>query len=95
MTIPAAASDGGVDLTSATLFGESASRVIIAVEPGKTAAVLAAAKTTGVPAARIGQTGGARIRIAIGDHEAIDVSVSDAEARWTTALANWLEGRAA
>ena len=95
VTIPAAASDGGVDLNSATLFGESASRVIIAVEPGKTAAVLAAAKTAGVPAARIGQTGGARIRIAIGDHEAIDVSVSDAEARWTTALANWLEGRAA
>src|SRR5690606_40579746 len=56
--VPVAATDGGVDATTATLFGESASRVVVSVAPDRTAAVLAAAHAAGVPAARIGTTGG-------------------------------------
>src|SRR5690606_1586129 len=59
---PAAASDGGVDPLAALLFGESASRVIVSVDPARRDAVLAAARAAGVPAAVIGRTGGARLR---------------------------------
>jgi phosphoribosylformylglycinamidine synthase len=93
--VPAAASDGGVDRLAATLFGESASRVVVSVAPDQTEAVLDAARRAGVPAARIGSTGGAAIRIAVDHVVAIDCAVSEAEARWSSSLANWLAGRAA
>ncbi len=90
-----ASSDGGIDRMTATLFGESASRVIVSVEPGKTAGVLAKAAAAGISAARIGTTGGAMIEIAIGGQPAIQCSLADAEDRWSSSLANWLAGRAA
>ena len=90
--VAAAASDGGVDRLAATLFGESASRVIVSVDPDETTAVLAAARQAGVPATRIGRTGGAAIRIAVDHHIAIDCAVAEAEARWASSLADWLAG---
>ncbi len=90
VTIPAATADGGIDLTVATLFGESASRAIVSVEPAHTGAVLAAAKKLGVPARTIGVTGGSSIRIAIeGAGVVIECSVGDAESRWSTGLSKW------
>jgi phosphoribosylformylglycinamidine synthase len=90
VTVPAAASDGGVDLIAATLFGESASRAVVSVAPGDTAAVLAAATTLGVPGKKIGVTGGSAIAIAIdGKGGVIEVSVADAEARWSSGLSKW------
>ena len=56
--VPAATSDGGVDRLAATLFGESASRVLVERESERVDAVLAAAAAAGVPASVIGQTGG-------------------------------------
>jgi phosphoribosylformylglycinamidine synthase subunit PurL len=85
----------GVDRLAATLFGESASRVLVSVTPDHTAAVLDAARAAGVPAARIGRTGGRTIRISVDGQVTIDLAVSEAEARWTASLANWLDGRAA
>ncbi|MEZ5316476.1 MAG: phosphoribosylformylglycinamidine synthase subunit PurL [Vicinamibacterales bacterium] len=93
--VPAAPGDGGVDPVAATLFGESASRVVLAVAPADTDAVIAAAASAGVPAARIGRTGGSRIRITVDGAPAIDVALADAEARWSSALTSWLDGRAA
>jgi phosphoribosylformylglycinamidine synthase len=93
--VPASESDGGVDALSATLFGESASRVVVSVRPEATAAVLAAAHRAGVPAARIGRTGGSAIRIAVAGKTAIDCRVDAAEARWAGALERWMAGRAA
>ncbi len=84
-----------VDRLAATLFGESASRVLVSVSSDRVAAVLDAARAAGVPAARIGRTGGRMIRVAVDGQVAIDLSVSEAEARWTASLANWLDGRAA
>jgi phosphoribosylformylglycinamidine synthase len=85
----------GVDSLAGTLFGESASRVLVSVAPDRTAAVLEAARTVGVPAAKIGRTGGRTIRISVDGQVAIDLAVSEAEARWSASLANWLDGRAA
>ena len=93
--VPSAASDGGVDRLAATLFGESASRVLVSVDVARTAGVLEAARRAGVPAARVGRTGGSTIRVAVDGQVAIDCAVSDAETRWASSLANWLAGRAA
>ena len=93
--IPAAASDGGVDLMAATLFGESASRVLVSAAAEQADAVLQEARAAGVPAARIGRAQGTAIRVAVDGRIAIDCSVAEAEARWRSALANLLESRAA
>lgn len=92
VTIPAADGDGGVDRLAATLFGESATRVIVSVRPAESAAVLARAQAAGVTAARIGVTGGGQIRISIEGKPALDCRVADAEARWSTGFSQWLEG---
>jgi len=95
IAIASVAPDARVDRLAATLFGESASRVLVSVSSDRLAAVLEAAHVAGVPAARIGRTGGRMIRVAVDGQVAIDLSVSEAEARWTASLANWLDGRAA
>jgi phosphoribosylformylglycinamidine synthase subunit PurL len=71
---------------AATLFGESASRVVVAVSPGKVDSLLARAAEAGVPATRVGRTGGSRVRIAIAGRPAIDCTVADAERVWATSL---------
>ena len=80
---------------AATLFGESASRAIVAVASGRMSDALARAKQAGVPTRAIGRTGGPRIRIAVDGTRAIDHALADAEARWTTALERCFAGRAA
>jgi phosphoribosylformylglycinamidine synthase len=87
--------DNGLDPVAAAVFGESAGRILLSVNPEATADVLAAAKAAGVPAARIGRTGESAIRIAVNGKVAIDCPVKDAESRWATSLADWLAGRAA
>jgi phosphoribosylformylglycinamidine synthase II len=95
IAIARASSDGGVDGLAATLFGESASRVIVSVEARHLEDVLAEAAAAGVPAARIGRTGGDAIRIVVDGEDVLRVPVSEAEARWADALASWLDSRAA
>jgi phosphoribosylformylglycinamidine synthase len=95
VTVQAVEASEGADRLTATLFGESASRVIVSTDPARTEAVLAAALAAGIGAQRIGRTGGEVIRISIGAEVAIDVSLEDAERRWDGSLRAWLEGRAA
>ncbi|MEO6223377.1 MAG: AIR synthase related protein [Vicinamibacterales bacterium] len=89
--IPSAAGDGGIDQQVATLFGESATRVILSVHSDATEALLARARGAGVAAARIGRTGGAQVRIAIDGQPALDCPLTEAEARWATGFSQWLE----
>jgi phosphoribosylformylglycinamidine synthase II len=93
--VASSASDGDVDLTAATLFGESASRAIVSVSPDTIDAVLAAANAAGVAAQRIGVTGGSSLRIAVDSKVAVDCSVLEAEGRWSASLEISLDGRAA
>jgi phosphoribosylformylglycinamidine synthase len=90
VAIERASSDGGVDALAATLFGESATRVIVSVAPAELQTVLADAARAGLHAARIGRTGGLNIRISVDGRIAIDGPVAEAEARWSTSLAGWL-----
>ena len=71
---------------NATLFGESASCVVVSARESALGALLDLACDAGVPARVIGRVGGSRVRISVAGHEAIDVSVADAEQRWATAV---------
>ncbi|HKC49393.1 MAG TPA: phosphoribosylformylglycinamidine synthase subunit PurL [Myxococcota bacterium] len=64
------------------LFAESCARALVSCSPSNSAAFLALAREHGVPAARIGQTGGVRIRIAPG----VDVSLPEAHDLWARTL---------
>jgi phosphoribosylformylglycinamidine synthase len=90
--VAAASGDGGVDLLAATLFGESASRVVIGVPASSVDEVLARSAAAGVPASRVGVTGGPAIQIAVDGVRAVDTPVAAAELRWSTSLAGGLEG---
>jgi phosphoribosylformylglycinamidine synthase len=70
----------------ATLFSESASRVVISTSPEDLEALMTKAAAAGVPAAIIGKTGGSRIAIDVDEERAIDVSVEETETIWATAI---------
>jgi phosphoribosylformylglycinamidine synthase subunit PurL len=72
--------------TAAALFGESASRVVVSVEPDQVTAVLERAAAARVPARVIGETGGNRLRISVGGATAVDESIEVAERVWSTAI---------
>ena len=76
---------------AATLFGESASRVVVSVDAGRLAELLELAAAAGVPARRIGVAGGDRIRIAIDGRQVLDESRSEAEQIWATAVGDRFE----
>ena len=75
----------------ATLFGESASRVIASVAPAAVPGLLARAAASGVPAAQIGTVGGNRIRISVDGRVSLDEPLADAESIWTNALEQYFE----
>ena len=64
------------------LFAESCARAVLSCAPADTAALVELARRHGVPAARIGETGGARIRIRPG----VDVSLAEAHDSWSRTL---------
>jgi len=82
----AAAVPAGPYQAAATLFGESASRVVVSVAPEGVDAVLTAAAGAGVPVARIGETGGDLIRLAVNGTVAVETPVASAELAWQTAI---------
>jgi phosphoribosylformylglycinamidine synthase len=79
----------------ATLFGESASRVVVSVRPDDRASLLQMAADAGVPARIIGRTGGSSLRIAVGGQPAIECTVAEAEQVWAGAIERHFAGRAA
>ena len=82
----AAAAPAGPYQAAATLFGESASRIVVSVAPEGVDAVLTAAGGVGIPVARIGETGGDLIRLAVNGTVAIEAPVASAELAWQTAI---------
>jgi phosphoribosylformylglycinamidine synthase len=80
---------------TATLFAESPSCVIVSVQRNDLPAVLHLASEAGVPARRVGTTGGSRIAVRVAGHEAIDCTVAEAERLWFTAIERHFAGRAA
>jgi phosphoribosylformylglycinamidine synthase len=71
---------------NATLFGESASRIVISVRSHHLDHVMAAAAAAEVTAREIGRVGGDHIRLSVNGEAAIDSSVASAEHAWATAI---------
>jgi phosphoribosylformylglycinamidine synthase II len=69
-----------------SLFGESASRIVVSVPSRHLDTVMAAAKEAEVTASEIGRVGGQRIRMSVNGVLAIDCEVSAAEGAWATAI---------
>jgi phosphoribosylformylglycinamidine synthase len=67
-------------------FSESASRIVVSVDASKESDLLARAAAAGVPARRIGVTGGDRLTITVDGAAAIDLAVAQAEGIWSTAI---------
>jgi phosphoribosylformylglycinamidine synthase len=86
--VPAA--DAALDAVS-TLFGESASRVIVSIDPSRAAELETLAAGAGVPAATIGRVGGDRIRISIARQMVIDEPLADAERVWSEAIGAYFD----
>jgi phosphoribosylformylglycinamidine synthase len=81
--------------TAAALFGESATRVVVSAVPNDVTRILERAAAANVPARVIGQTGGNRLRIAVGGEMVIDQSVDEAERAWSTAIDQYFAKRVA
>ena len=73
---------------NATLFGESASRIVLSAASSHLDTVMTAAAAAGVTAREIGRVGGDRIRISVNGQLAIDAAVATAETAWATAIEN-------
>ena len=96
-TVDLAASAPSTTLSSSvfSLFGESASRIVVSVAASEEPDLLARAQAGGVPARRIGTTGGTRLEISVEGRKAVDVAVADAEHIWATALEKFFKRAAA
>ena len=79
-------------LINATLFGESASRIVVSCASTHLDAVMSAAKDAEVTAREIGRVGGDAIRISVNGHVAIESRVPDAEHAWATAIETKMVG---
>jgi phosphoribosylformylglycinamidine synthase len=80
---------------NATLFGESASRIVVSVASEHLDAVMTAAAEAGVTAREIGRVGGDNIRLSVNGSVAIDTPVSVAETAWATAIEQKMSRKAA
>ena len=75
----------------ATVFGESASRVVVSVAPAHVDELLSLAKAENVPAVVIGCVGGDRIRVSIEGRLVIDEPLLEAEQIWANAIGRYFE----
>jgi phosphoribosylformylglycinamidine synthase len=77
--------------TTAHLFSESPSRIIVSFDPVVTDEVRAIANDNNVPFTILGQAGGTELRIAVNGHTAVTASVADLESTWRNALSRSLK----
>jgi phosphoribosylformylglycinamidine synthase subunit PurL len=84
--------DGGLR-PDALLFGEAQSRILVTVGPAAVPALLAIAAKRGVPAAVVGEVGGAAIRIAQKGVVLIDVPLDAARTAWMDAIPSYFKIR--
>jgi phosphoribosylformylglycinamidine synthase len=97
VAVPLTGLEGGRDdvAMAATLFGETASRVVVSVADSRTSQFLARSAEAGVPARVIGRTGGSRFRLSVNETPAIDCLVAEIEHVWANGLARYFGGQAA
>jgi phosphoribosylformylglycinamidine synthase len=80
---------------TATLFGESASQIVVSVRPDDRVTLIQMAADAGVPAQLVGRTGGSRLTMLVGGQPAVDCGVAEAEQIWSRAVERYFASRAA
>ena len=95
INIPAVPSSAPALRDVATMFGESASRVLVSAAPERAHEILGRAAAAGVPAAVIGRVGGNHIRISVDGRVVLDEALALAEQVWSTAIDRYFESRKA
>src|SRR5262249_4533834 len=84
--VPAVSGVPAALAVDATLFSESASRVVISTSPDRLERVLERARDFNVPAAHIGYTGTNRLVLRVSGPGVLDLPVDLAEQAWRTGL---------
>jgi phosphoribosylformylglycinamidine synthase subunit PurL len=79
----------------ATLFGESATRVVASAHWQMAERLVERAHQENVPAAIIGRVGGHQIRILVDDRTVIDESLAEIERTWAEAIGGYFESQRA
>jgi phosphoribosylformylglycinamidine synthase subunit PurL len=94
--LPAVNVDVAADFCDiATLFNESASRVVVSADPEIAERLVERAERQSVPARVIGRVGGDSIRIAVAGRLVIDEPVAGAERIWADAIGAYFESQRA
>jgi phosphoribosylformylglycinamidine synthase len=93
--LPAVDVDAADFCDISTLFNESASRVVVSVDPQATERLVQLAEKRSVPARVIGRVGGDRIRIGIDGRVVIDEPVVGAERIWADTIGAYFESQRA
>jgi len=78
-------------ITAATLFAESASRVVVSVPEAALAAFMERASRARVPASVIGRVGGNRLRVAVSGRLVVDEPCQELEQIWESAIESRFE----
>jgi phosphoribosylformylglycinamidine synthase len=93
--LPAVDIDAADFADIATLFNESASRIVVSTDPQTAERLVNLAEQRSVPARAIGRVGGDRIRIGIDGRGVIDEPVAGAERIWADTIGGYLESQRA
>ena len=64
---------------------------MVSLDASKEKELLQRAAAAGLPARRIGTTGGSRLEIAVAGQKVIDLAVAEAENLWATALEKYFK----
>jgi phosphoribosylformylglycinamidine synthase len=80
---------------TATLFGESPSRVVVSLDAARVGELTALASAAGIAAVEVGRTGGDRIRLSVDRRPVIDEPLSDAQRIWSHTIESFFERPAA
>jgi phosphoribosylformylglycinamidine synthase subunit PurL len=94
IALPAVGAEGGF-ADVATLFGESASRVVVSADEAGLPQLLERAQRAGVPAEVIGRVGGSHIRLSIAGRVVVDEPRAELEHVWASVIEETFEARRA
>ena len=78
-----------------SLFGESASNVVVSVRKKDVSRVIELVNAASLPWLTLGHSGGKRVRISIGDEDVVDAPLDEVAQAWSTGVSRYFEDSAA
>ena len=78
-----------------SLFGESASNVVVSIRKKDVSRVIEVVNAASLPWLTLGHSGGKRVRISIGDEDVVDAPLDEVAQAWSTGVSRYFEDSAA